>query len=80
MGFNKLYLCLEPFAEAYAAALAAVPALTALLAKHSDFQGRRVPVYHALLVPEQTGRQRLVDYLRFHDTDRYLSLRALLGR
>lgn len=77
IGFNKLYLCSEDWLDFYQLSLEKNPVLKHFLAKRYQFQGHMTPVYHALVLPEAPLRARFLDFMRYHNTDLYLRLRAL---
>jgi hypothetical protein len=85
IGFNKLYICQEQFAEAYKRALAESSFLSNFLNKEVVFQGAQVPVYQPYLLPEQSLWSRFITYAKIFSPDLYVKakdfrrmLRALL--
>lgn len=66
IGFNKLYLCRRPHAEAYRQVISQDTFLGAFVVKTATFLGESVPVFAQALMPEHHGRVRLLANLRIY--------------
>lgn len=64
IGYNKLYLCNEKWAEPYQQALRASPFLRKFLVKKAELVGRNVDVYQSYPIPEWPWRIRIIVFIR----------------
>jgi Methyltransferase domain len=83
IGFNKLYLCLEEYADLYRGILQESVFLTPFLVKEYLFQGQLIPVYRPWVRADVSFTRRAVLYLKVVHPDVYFGLRRIwrkLGR
>jgi hypothetical protein len=80
IGFNKLYLCETEWLAFYQNALIANSMLQGLVVKNCQFQGVRVPVYQACVVPEDGLRGWLRSYFRVFRPEKFANANRVLNR
>jgi len=84
IGPNKLYLCLDGWAERYRNVLLEDHFLNHFIVKNCDFQGYEIPVYRFHFEEEQGFKTRALEFIRLYHPASYVDYvrikRAILGR
>jgi hypothetical protein len=77
IGLNKLYLCDQRHVARYQEVLGNSEFLRFFLAKHYNFCGTEIPVFHKFLQPDWAWKPRVVEYVKRMHPDLYVTYRAL---